>query len=136
MRVLGSFTEFSDPKGITRVLEQHWWVDIASPLPWALHCQPPERREVPSSGPLPVRWAGRGTGSPMSKPDPLQATITRPQLQPHLARPHVSVHIPPCGQTAWPPQQQAVWGSAEGWKEAHGLSFILSFGDLGSASTV
>lgn len=41
---------------------------------------------------------GGGTGSPVSEPDPFQATITRSPFQPRFVRRRVSLHIPPCSR--------------------------------------
>lgn len=87
-----TFTELSDPKGVTRrVDEQHWWVECASPLPWVLSAasrlNPGEM--CPAQTLCLASGLGGETGSPTSEPNPSQATITRFQFQ-LLVRHHVS----------------------------------------------
>lgn len=101
---LGSFTftGFSDPKRDTRVHEQHWWAEAASPLPWALQGQLPELRVAPSPDPPPVMWAGRRDRISRIQAKPVSSHNYPVLTSASLAQvSHVLPHPSMQPQTAW-----------------------------------
>lgn len=77
-----------------------------------------------------LRGLGGGTGSPISEPDPFQATITRFPFQPRFFRHRVSLHIPLCSR-----RLRGSWGQRQnnrmsGALEGERTSVVFVFGTL------